>query len=143
MKNKIWKQVITRQVVVEDACCYQVFVQVQLTLICSVATQQNCLRERDEVERWVRVPWRGGVASFEFVSIVKNGQNKSGIVCHIDFTAEQGVVVAAEVKGHGVWKETHTDNGLFYSSHSHKLRFCLFSLSIHHSEDLCCVATNI
>lgn len=116
--------------VVEDARCYQVLVQVQLTLICSVAPQQNCLRECDEGEIGVRVPRSGGVASLEFVSVVKNGQNKSGIVCHVDFT-QQRVVVAAEVKGHGVWKETHTDSGRL-TAHTQTQTLVLKVLSIFH-----------
>lgn len=91
----------------EDAFRNQVFAQVQLTLVFSSAPQRNGLRECDVGQSCHGSSWSGVNACF--VSIVKNGQNKSRILGHVNLAHEQGVIVTGKVKDHVVCKEKHTD----------------------------------
>lgn len=87
--------------VVEDAFCYQIFVQVQLTLIFPSASQRSGLRECGVGQSCSSVSW-SRVDSLEYAPVEGNGQNKSGILGHVYFTPEQRVTVTGEVKDHGV-----------------------------------------
>lgn len=79
----------------EDAFRYQVFIQVQLTLIFPPSFKRDGLGERDVGQSSVSY-------SLEFASVMKNGQNNSGIPGHVYFTLELRVIVTGKVKEHGV-----------------------------------------
>ena len=75
----------------------QIFIQVQLTLIFPPAFQRDGLGERIIGQRCDIITF-----SWEFASIMNNGQNNSGIPGHVYFTLELRVIVTGEVKEHGV-----------------------------------------
>lgn len=96
-----WREIFSHKVVKAPAF-NQVFVQMQLTLVFPTITlHSDCVRQRHIRQGRAVIPWIGANA-LEFLSIVKNRQNKGWIRGHVHCTAEQGVVGAGEVKEHVV-----------------------------------------
>ncbi|TNN67752.1 hypothetical protein EYF80_022068 [Liparis tanakae] len=58
--------------------------------------QRDGLGESDVGRSCARISWLG-VRSLELASVVRNGQTKSGIRGHVDFTPEQRAIVSGEL----------------------------------------------
>lgn len=94
------RKVITSQMVVEDAFCYDIAIQMQLTLICSTCPQRNTLRECYIGQICDSISLTR-LECLHLATIVKYRQNKSRFPGNADFTLER-VIIAGEVKDYVV-----------------------------------------
>lgn len=92
----------TWQLGLEDSPRYQTGSHAQLTLIVSFSRvlQMDGLRKSDLL--WIQIVFLVGLDGLQVAPVLGHRQNEVRPPRHVDFTPEQRVVVAAEVKGHGV-----------------------------------------
>lgn len=97
------KLISTRLLAVEVAAGYQDVVQLQLTAVLPVAGQGDGCSQSDGAVGGAAL-WGGGALHDAAVSAQRQSQTR--ILRHGDLTAQQGIMAAAEVKGHGIWNDT-------------------------------------